>query len=201
MIKYIDKKNTYIDETVTIKDNTIVYPNVVIEGATEIGENCIIGSGCFIRNSIIGDNTIIYSSQIIESTIGNSNRIGPYSNIRPNTITKENVKIGSFVEIKNTIIGEGSKVPHLSYIGDGEIGKNVSIGCGTITANYDGENKNKTIIKDRSFVGCNVNLIAPITLEENCIIGAGSTITKDVPKDALAVARERQINIENYNKE
>ena len=200
MIKYIDKKNTYIDETVKIGDKTTIYPNVFIEGNTTIGEKCIIYPGCYIKDSKIGSNTIIYNSQILDSIIGSDNRIGPYSNIRPGNVTKDNVKIGSFVELKNTSIDTGSKVPHLAYIGDTEIGKNVSIGCGVITVNYDGTNKNKTIIKDDSFIGCNVNLIAPVTINENAMIGAGSTITSDVPKNSLGIARSRQTNIENYNK-
>lgn len=200
MIKYIDKKNTYIDETVKIGDGTTIYPNVCIEGKTVIGKNCIIGMGSYIKDSAIGDNTTIYNSQILDSQIGNDNRVGPYSNIRPGNVTKDSVKVGSFVELKNTKIEANSKVPHLSYIGDAEIGNSVNIGCGTVTANYDGINKNKTIIKDNSFIGCNAILIAPLTINENTTIGAGSTITDDVPANALGIARERQINIEDYNK-
>lgn len=200
MIRYIDKNNTYIDSEVTIGDNTTIYPNVIIEGKSIIGENVIIHMGTYIKDSIIGDNTIIYNSQIKNSIIGKDNIIGPYAHIRENNNTGNNVKIGSFVELKNSIVKDNSKIPHLSYIGDAEIGENVNIGCGVITANYDGKNKHKTIIKDKAFIGCNVNLIAPVTIEENSLVAAGSTITDDVPANALAIARSRQTNKANYNK-
>lgn len=156
--------------------------------------------GTYIKDSIIGDNTVIYNSQIKNSSIGENNIIGPYAHIRENNKTGNNVKIGSFVELKNSIVNNNSKIPHLSYIGDSEIGEHVNIGCGVVTANYDGKNKHKTIIKDNAFIGCNVNLIAPVTIEENALVAAGSTITDDVPANALAIARSRQTNKEDYNK-
>ena len=200
MIKYIDKKNTYIDKGVVIGDNTTIYPNVMIEGKTIIGKNVVIHMGSYIKDSTIGDNTVIYNSQIRESIIGQNNHIGPYANIREKNNIGNNIKIGSFVELKNNVIKDNSKIPHLSYIGDSDIGENVNIGCGVITANYDGKNKYKTIIKDDAFIGCNVNLVAPVVIEENALIAAGSTITEDVPANALAIARARQTNKEDYNK-
>lgn len=194
MIKYIDKKNTYIDDSVQIGDGTIIYPNVMLEGNTKIGKNCIIHMGNYIKDTIIGDNCVVYSSFILESRIGKNCKIGPYSHIRPNNIISDNVKVGSFVELKNDKIAVGSKVPHLSYVGDTEIGKKVNIGAGTITANYDGKNKFKTIIGDNAFVGSNSTLIAPVKVEEKALIAAGSTITNDVPKNNLAIARQRQEN-------
>lgn len=154
----------------------------------------------YIKNSIIEESTIVYSSHIVDSKIGPFNKIGPYSNIRENTVTSSNVKIGSFTETKNSIIDENTKIPHLSYVGDSIVGKNVNIGCGVITANYDGRQKNKTIIKDDVFIGCNSNLIAPITLEKNSKVAAGSTIYENVPANSLAIARERQVNKENCHK-
>lgn len=196
MIK--DKNNTYIDETVKIDETAVIYPNVVIEGNSIIGANTIIGPGTYIKDSQIGDNVKIYNSQIFESTIGNYNHIGPFSNIRSNTKTSEECKIGAFSEVKNSTIGRKSSVPHLAYVGDSIIGENVNFGCGAITANYDGDKKHQTIIEDNAFIGCNSNLIAPVTIKENSIIAAGSTITDDVPANALGIARARQINKENY---
>lgn len=200
-MKLIDERSTYIDEKVIIGEGTIIYPNVTIEGSTVIGNNCVIHNGSYIKDSIIGDNNTIYSSYVIESKIGNNNQIGPFANIRPNNDIKDNIKIGSFVELKNSIIESNTKIPHLSYVGDAEVGSNVNIGCGVITANYDGKNKHKTIIKDHVFVGCNSNLIAPVTLHKNSLIAAGSTVTEDVNENALCIARARQVNKDNYNKE
>ncbi|MDD4608206.1 MAG: DapH/DapD/GlmU-related protein [Bacilli bacterium] len=193
-MKLIDESNTYIDSKVIIGENTVIYPNVVIEGSSIIGDNCTIYSGSIIKDAKIGNNNIIYSSHIIQSTIGNNNEIGPYANIRPNNIINDYIKIGSFVELKNSTINDHTKIPHLSYIGDSEVGSNVNVGCGVITANYDGKNKNKTVIKDNVFIGCNSNLVAPITLHENCLIGAGSTVTEDVYENQLCIARARQVN-------
>lgn len=150
----------------------------------------------------IGKGTVIHPNTTIKSnvTIGENCQIGPNSYIRENCILEDNVKIGSFVEIKKAMIGEGTKVPHLSYIGDCTIGKKTNIGCGTITCNYDGTNKHKTIIGDHCFIGSNVNLVAPVKIENSVIVAAGSTITEDVPAKALAIARQRQINKENWNK-
>lgn len=200
MIKYIDKNTVYIDDTAIIEDGVIIYPNVIIEGNSKIKKNSIIHMNSYIKNSIIEESTIVYSSHIVDSKIGPFNKIGPYSNIRENTVTSSNVKIGSFTETKNSIIDENTKIPHLSYVGDSIVGKNVNIGCGVITANYDGRQKNKTIIKDDVFIGCNSNLIAPITLEKKSKVAAGSTIYENVPANSLAIARERQVNKENYHK-
>jgi len=199
-MKLIDEKNTYIEESVKIGKGTIIYPNVVIEGNTIIGENCIIYAGSYIKDSIIGNNNTIHHSYVVESEIGDNNTIGPFSNIRANNKIKNNNKIGAFVELKGNIINSNNKIPHLSYIGDAIIESGINIGCGVITANYDGVNKHKTVIKKDAFVGCNVNLVAPVTVGENTIIAAGSTITEDVEDNALAIARNRQTNKKEYNK-
>lgn len=190
--------DSFIDKEVIIEDGAIIYPNVIIEGKSIIKKGSKIYMNSYIKDSTIGEDTIVYSSYIFESNIGKNNIIGPFSNIRKGTITKNNVKIGSFVETKNSIIDSNSKLPHLSYAGDAEIGKNVNIGCGVITANYDGKTKNKTIIKENAFIGCNSNLVAPVIIEEHAFIAAGSTITKNVSKNTLAIARSRQENKENY---
>ncbi len=172
----IDPENTYIDGKTKIGRDTIIQPNVYIENST-IGKNCVVKMG----------------SYIVDSKIGNGVQIGPYAHLRPESDIGDNAKIGNFSEIKKSKIGTGSKVPHLSYVGDSVIGKKVNIGAGTITCNYDGKNKHKTIIGDNVFVGSNVNFIAPVKIGSGVKIGAGSTITEDVSKNKLVIARARQI--------
>lgn len=202
MIKIIDEKNTYIDDTVKIGDGCIIYPNVVIEGNTIIGDNTVIYMGTYIKDSNIGSNNKIYTSYILDSNIGNNNEIGPYAYLREHNNIGNNNRLGSFVEFKDNKIGDGNKIPHLSYIGDSNIGNDVHIGCGAITVNKPvnsevGE-RAKTNILDNSFIGCNSNLLAPLTIGTNAVIAAGSTITDDVPDNALAIARDKQTIKENY---
>ena len=188
-VTLIDPASTYIGADVVIGNDTIIYPNVVLEGATVIGSDNIIGMNCRFVDSIIGDNNDIQSTTIVESTVGNECKIGPMAYLRPGTVLADQVKIGDFVEVKKSKIGTGTKIPHLSYVGDAVVGSSVNIGCGTITCNYDGVNKYQTTIKDNAFIGSNTNLVAPVVVEEKAFIGAGSTITKDVPADTLAVVR------------
>ena len=188
-VTLIDPAATYIGANVEIGNDTIIYPNVVLEGNTKIGSDNIIGMNCRIVDSQIGDGNDIQSTVIVESAVGNNCKIGPMAYLRPGTVVENNVKIGDFVELKKSHIGEGSKIPHLSYVGDATVGSGVNIGCGSITCNYDGVNKYQTIIKDGAFIGSNTNLVAPVVVEEKAFIGAGSTITKDVPADTLAVVR------------
>lgn len=197
-VTIIDPSNTYVDKNVKVERDTILYPGTILTGNTKIGEDCIIGPNTRIENSKISDDVEIRNSTIIESVIDSNTKVGPYAYLRPNSKLGKNVKIGDFVEVKNSTIGDNSKASHLSYIGDGEIGKNVNIGCGVVFVNYDGKVKNKTIVKDNAFIGCNVNLVAPITVEENGYVAAGSTITKNVPEGALAVARTKQQNKEGW---
>lgn len=203
MITIIDKNNTYIDDTVKIGDNCVIYPNVYIEGNTTIGDNTTIYMGCHIKDSNIGNNNTIYTSYIFNSTIGNNNEIGPYAYLRQDNIIGDNNRLGCFVEYKGNTIGNSNKIPHLSYIGDTIVNNNVHIGCGTVTVNKksnseEGE-RNKTIILDNSFIGCNVNLLAPLTVGKDSVVAAGSTITDDVPDNSLAIARNRQTVKENYH--
>ncbi len=188
-VTLMDPASTYIGVDVVIGNDTIIYPNVVLEGATVIGSDNIIGMNCRFVDSIIGDNNDIQSTTIVESTVGNECKIGPMAYLRPGTVLADQVKIGDFVEVKKSKIGTGTKIPHLSYVGDAVVGSGVNIGCGTITCNYDGVNKYQTTIKDNAFIGSNTNLVAPVVVEEKAFIGAGSTITKDVPADTLAVVR------------
>lgn len=191
---------TYIDKSVIIDKDCLIHPNCIIKGKTVIGKNTVIRENTTIEDSVIGEGVNIKSSTIIEAQIGDGTTVGPYAYLRPKSIIGKNCKVGDFVEFKNAKFGDGSKASHLSYIGDAEVGKNVNIGCGVVFVNYDGKNKFKTVVKDNAFIGSNSNLVAPITVEENSFIAAGSTITDDVPRDTLAIARGRQVNKVDWKK-
>ena len=178
----------------------IIEPGCILKGNTVIGSHCHIGPYCEFDNVVVKDNVEIKFSVLSDSIIENGVDIGPYARLRKDCHILENVHMGNFVEMKNTTFGKGSKCAHLSYIGDATVGENVNIGCGTITSNYDGKNKFKTIIKDNVFVGCNSNLVAPVTIEDNAYIGAGSTITQNVNEEDFAIARARQVNKTGYAK-
>lgn len=199
-VTILDPENTYIARDVEIGQDTIIEPGCIIKGNSVIGQNCHIGPYCEFDNVIIKDHVEIKFSVISDSIIESGVDIGPYARLRKDCHILENVHMGNFVEMKNTTFGVGSKCAHLSYIGDAIVGKDVNIGCGSITSNYDGKNKFKTIIKDNVFVGCNSNLVAPVTLEAGAYVAAGSTITETVPEDAFAIARERQVTKEEYAK-
>ncbi len=197
-VTIVDMDNTYIGRDVKIGADTIIEPGCVLKGNTVIGDNCVIGPYCEFTNVEVKDNVEIKFSVISDSIIESGVDIGPYARLRNHCHILENVHMGNFVEMKNTTFGVGSKCAHLSYIGDAEVGTDVNIGCGSITSNYDGKNKFKTVIKDRVFVGCNSNLVAPVTLEDDAYVGAGSTITDTVPEKAFAIARARQVTKEGY---
>jgi bifunctional UDP-N-acetylglucosamine pyrophosphorylase/glucosamine-1-phosphate N-acetyltransferase len=182
-----DPANTYVEASVEIAPDTLILPGCMITGPTRIGSGCIIGPHCRIDASTIGNGVQIRESVILSSTIGNDVNVGPYAHLRPDTIIEDNGKIGNFVETKKSRIGAGSKVPHLSYVGDATVGRKVNIGAGTITCNYDGVRKNPTVIKDNAFIGTNSSLVAPVTIGEGSATGAGSVVTKDVPDHKLAV--------------
>ena len=188
-----------IDPDATIGMDTVIYPNVFIEGKSMIGSNCKIYPNTRVIDSTIGDNVIIKDSSVIESSnIQDRAEVGPFAHLRPGSIIGVSAKIGNFVEIKKSVIGNGTKASHLSYLGDAEIGDHVNIGAGTITCNYDGLNKYKTVIEEGVFVGSDTQLVAPVKVGKGAYIGAGSTITKDVPPMALAVSRTSQKNIEKW---
>ena len=185
-----DPNNTYIGKDVVIGEDTVILPGCIIEGKTIIGSDCVIGPYTKINNTEIKDCVTVAQSTILSSFINNYTTVGPYAYLRPNSNIGEHVKIGDFVEIKN------------STIDDSDVGKNVNFGCGTVTVNYDGKHKHRTIIEDDAFIGCNTNLIAPVKISKNASTGAGSTITKDVPQNALAISRVKdQINKLDYNSE
>ncbi|MCL2540608.1 MAG: hypothetical protein FWE53_04260 [Firmicutes bacterium] len=171
----------FIDDSVKIGNGTVIEPFNIIKGSTVIGQDVHLLAG----------------NNIADSEIGSGCRIGPYAHLRPGSIISDNCRIGNFVEIKKSVIGAGSKIAHLTYVGDSEIGENVNLGCGTVTVNYDGKQKHKTVIGNGAFVGSNVNLVAPITIGKSAVVAAGSTVTEDVPDYALAIARERQTNKED----
>jgi bifunctional UDP-N-acetylglucosamine pyrophosphorylase / glucosamine-1-phosphate N-acetyltransferase len=197
-VSLIDPDNTYIGPDVTIGQDTVIFPGTTISGTTAIGSECQLGPNSEISECEIGNNTVIRQSAAYNSKIGSEVNIGPFAHIRPDSDIHDEVKIGNFVEIKKAVFGRGSKASHLSYIGDAEVGADVNIGCGSITVNYDGKNKFLTKIEDGVFIGCNSNLVAPVTIGKGAYVAAGSTITEDVPGEALALARARQVNKEDY---
>ncbi|GEQ06956.1 MULTISPECIES: bifunctional UDP-N-acetylglucosamine diphosphorylase/glucosamine-1-phosphate N-acetyltransferase GlmU [Staphylococcus] len=199
-VTIIDPATTYIGADVIIGEDTIIEPGVKLAGKTVIGSDVSIGQYSEITNSQVGANVTIKQSVINEATIADEVTIGPFAQLRPGADLGHKVKVGNFVEVKKSVVKEGAKLPHLSYIGDAEIGARTNVGCGSITVNYDGVNKFKTIIGNDSFIGCNTNLVAPVTLGDRSFIAAGSTITDNVPEDSLALARSKQTTKEGYLK-
>lgn len=197
-VTIIDPVTTYISPDVKIGQDTIIHPMTFIFGKTEIGENCEIGPMTRIINCKIGNTVKVLRSECEDAIIENNVSVGPYSRLRTGTVLKNNVKIGNFVETKKSIINKNTKAQHLTYLGDATIGEDVNIGAGTITCNYDGKNKHKTYIGNRVFVGSNTALVAPLNIEDDVLIGAGSTITENIPKGALALGRAKQTNKENW---
>ncbi|MCY8406398.1 bifunctional UDP-N-acetylglucosamine diphosphorylase/glucosamine-1-phosphate N-acetyltransferase GlmU [Bacillus sonorensis] len=199
-VSLIDPDHTYISPEAVIGRDTVIYPGTVIKGRVVIGEDTVIGQNSELENSTIGSRTVIKQSVIVDSEIGDDVTIGPFAHIRPDSKIGNQVRIGNFVEVKKAQFGDRSKASHLSYIGDAEIGTDVNLGCGSITVNFDGKNKFMTKVEDGAFVGCNSNLIAPVTIGKGAYVAAGSTITDDVPGQALSIARARQVNKEDYAK-
>ena len=197
-VYFQDPTSTYIDSEVTISSGTKILANTHLTGKTSIHADCVIGPNAQINDSSIGKNSTVINSVIDQSTIQENGNIGPFAHIRPGSELGEGVKVGSFAETKKSKIGKGSKVPHLAYVGDAELGENVNFSAGAITVNYDGKEKHKTEIKDGAFIGSDVMLVAPVTIGEESMIGAGSVITKDVPSKALGIERNNQKNVEGY---
>ena len=189
----IDPETTYVEESVKVGRDTVLYPGVVIQGKTVIGENCEIIGNSRIIDSVLGNNIRVESSVIEESILEDGVTMGPFAHIRPKSLLKEKVHIGNFVEVKKSTLEKGVKAGHLTYLGDAQVGENTNIGAGTITCNYDGVNKFKTVIGKDAFIGSDSMLVAPVNIGEKALIGAGSVITKDVPSNSLAVSRSKQI--------
>ncbi|MDR3559921.1 MAG: bifunctional UDP-N-acetylglucosamine diphosphorylase/glucosamine-1-phosphate N-acetyltransferase GlmU [Negativicutes bacterium] len=197
-VTVMDPDSTFIDAEVSIAPDTVIYPFTWLEGRTSIGTGCSVGPSTRIADTAVGDHATIHFTYAHECLIGNHVTVGPYVHLRPHTVLADGVKVGNFVEVKNTNVGSGSKIPHLSYVGDTDMGAGVNIGSGTITVNYDGKHKHRTTIEDQAFIGCNTNLVAPVTVGQGAYVAAGSTITKNVPPGALGVARARQAVIEGW---
>jgi bifunctional UDP-N-acetylglucosamine pyrophosphorylase/glucosamine-1-phosphate N-acetyltransferase len=200
-VTVLDPKTAYVEKMVEVGRDTILYPNCYLHGITKIGDRCIIESNSKITDSIIGNDVMIRSNSVVtESKIEEGASIGPFAHLRPLSEVKTKAKIGNFVEVKKSVIGRGSKANHLAYIGDSLLGEEVNIGAGTITCNFDGFEKHQTLIGDRVFVGSNVELVAPVKVGSNASIGAGTTLTRDVPDGALATSRVKQKNIKGWDK-
>lgn len=199
-VEFVSLDGILISPEVEIGKGTVILPSTILKGTTKIGEGCSIGPNSLIENSNIENNVVFNSSQCYNSIVENNATIGPFCHIRPNSTIKAGVHLGDFVEIKNSVIGEDTHVSHLTYVGDSDVGKRVNFGCGVVTVNYNGKEKNRCVIEDDAFIGCNTNLIAPVKVHERGYTAAGSTITDDVPSESLAIARARQTNKEGYNK-
>lgn len=197
-VTLIDPDSTYIGTDVQIGMDTVIYPGAIIEGRTVIGDNVIIGQNCRLVNAEIAGGVDIWTSTIIDSSVDEGTHVGPYAYIRPESRVGKNCKVGDFVELKKASIGDGTKLSHLTYVGDAQVGKNCNFGCGTVVVNYDGKQKYKTVIGDNAFIGCNSNLVSPVTVNDGAYIAAGSTITDDVPTETLAIARARQVIKEHW---
>lgn len=193
-VTMMDANQVYIGKDVVLNKDVSILPGTIIEGKSTVGEGSTIGPNSKIINSQIGSNTTVDQSTILDSSVGDETSVGPFAYVRPNSVIGNHIKVGDFVEIKNATIKDHTKISHLTYVGDADVGEHVNFGCGTVVVNYDGKNKHRSTIGDNAFIGCNTNLISPVIVEDNAYTAAGSTITKTVPKDALAIARAKQEN-------
>ncbi len=200
-VTMLDPSSIFIDYDVELSRDVLIKYSCEIKGATKISEDVLIGANTYIENSIIGTGTSIVNSTILNSTIGANNKIGPYSYIRPGTEIGNDCKIGDFVEVKNSKVGNNTKASHLSYIGDSDLGSNINIGCGAIFVNYDGKNKYRSTVEDNAFIGCNTNIVSPVRIKEGAFIAAGTTVTEDVDSNNLCIGRVRQTQKKGWNKE
>ena len=189
---FMDIRRAYIEEGTRIGEGTFIYPDVILEGNVSIGKDCRIGPSTRIKDSNIGDRTEVQNSVVLESSIGNDTKVGPFAYIRPDSNIGSKCKVGDFVEVKNSSMGDGTKAAHLTYIGDSDVGRDVNLGCGVVFVNYDGTNKHRSVVEDGAFIGCNANLVSPVKVEKGAYIAAGSTVTRKVPADSLLIARARE---------
>jgi len=196
-VRMLDPATTYIDDTVEIAPNVVIYPGCILEGTTKIEESATIGPYTHMLDTTAGKASAIRQSVLTGAKIGDETQVGPFAYLRPGAVIGRKCRVGNFVEVKNANLGDGTKMAHLAYIGDADVGRNVNYGCGAITANYDGKKKHRTVIADGAFIGCNANLVAPMEIGEGALIAAGSTVTECVPAKCLTFARARQVNKEN----
>ena len=197
-VSILDGVSTFIDPRATIAPGTVLLPGTILRGETEIGPDCEIGPNTMLENCKVGKGCVINTAQAKDSTIEEGCDIGPYTHIRPNCVVGKGSHIGAFVQLKNCNLGQGTKMSHLTYVGDADVGEGCNFGCGTITSNYDGFKKHRTTIGNHAFIGCNTNLVAPVTVGDGVYVAAGTTVTKDVPADSLAIGRCRQENKEGW---
>ena len=195
----IDSRTVQIAPDVVIAPGAVILTGTILRGRTVIGENCEIGPNSMIRDCVLGNGCVANASQLNQAQFGDNVNIGPFAYVRPGSVVGDGCKVGDFVELKNSTIGEGTKISHLTYVGDSDVGGHVNFGCGTVTVNYDGTSKFRTVIGDHAFIGCNTNLVSPVKLGDRAFTAAGTTVTKDVPAGALSVARSRQTNLEGWN--
>ena len=193
-VRVMDPNSVYVGPRVRVEPGTVLLPGVILRGNTVVGPNCQIGPNAMITDCRVGAGVTVNASQLNESTVEDGAKIGPFAYIRPHCHVGKEVKVGDFVELKNSVIGDGTKISHLTYVGDSDVGSKVNFGCGTVTVNYDGSAKYRTTIGDNAFIGCNTNLVAPVKVGDGAYTAAGSTITDDVPVDSLAIARSVQVN-------
>ena len=193
-VTVVDPVNTYVDPRCSVAPGVTLLPGTILRGHTAIAAGCEIGPNAMVRDCIVGEGTTVNASQVNESTIGSHTTVGPFTYVRPGCTIGDHCRVGDFVEVKNSVIGDGTKISHLTYVGDSDVGQRVNFGCGTVTTNYDGHKKFRCTIGDDVFLGCNTNLIAPVTVGDRAYTAAGSTVTDDVPDGALAIARARQTN-------
>ncbi len=191
----MDPEAVYVEDTVVVGKGTFLLPGTILRGNTVVGEGCTLGPNTMLTDCTVGNRVSINASQCVESVLHDGAIVGPFAYIRPGCVIGEDVKVGDFVEVKNANVGKGTKLPHLTYVGDADVGEGCNFGCGSITVNYDGKIKHRTTVGDRCFIGCNSNLVAPVTVGDGAYTAAGSTITHEVPKGDLAVARARQVNL------
>ena len=197
-VRMMDPQAVWVEEGVRVGKGTLLLPGTILRGETCVGEDCQIGPNVMLTDCTVGNNVTVNASQCEQSEIRDGFEIGPYAHIRPHCVVGEGSKIGAFVQLKNCNLGKGTKMAHLTYVGDADVGEDCNFGCGVVTCNYDGKNKYRTTIGDHAFIGCNTNLVAPVSVGDGAYTAAGSTITDEVPADALAIARARQSNREGW---
>jgi len=191
-VKMMDPASVFIDDKAVVADSAVFYPGVILEGACEIGEGAKIGPNTHLTDTVVKKNARVRQSVAEGAVVGEETEVGPFAYLRPGTVIGNKCRVGNFVEIKNSVLGNETKMAHLAYIGDADVGNGVNYSCGAITCNYDGSKKHRTTIKDGAFIGSNANLVAPVTIGEDAFVAAGSTITEDLPGNALGIARKRQ---------